>query len=124
MSTPATQARPRRKGHLMDPHNLHAYRTTQRSLTQVQKWVMSTLATTTVLHLAVGFAIAAMTVPEGRIDAQIGLLVIAGICGMLAVAVGLLIHRHSLLTGWLLLGWIPGLVGAWLIFGHVILPAR
>ncbi len=113
MTTPVPEARPRRARHLMDLNDLQAHRTTQKSLSQVQKWVMSTLATTTVLHLAIGFVIGAVQVGKDRLDAQIGLLVIAAAFGMISVAVGLLIHQRSVLTGWLLLGWLPPLAGAW-----------
>ena len=112
------QPRPRR--HLMDPTNLQAHRTTQRSLTTVQKWVMSTLVTTTILHLAVGFVIAAFHVDESRTDAQVGLLCIGGAFGMIAIAVGVLIHQRRFpprLAPWLLLGWLPSVVGAAMLFG-------
>ena len=102
----------------MDLNDLQAHRSTQKSLSQVQKWVMSTLATTTVLHLAIGFVIGAIQVGQDRLDAQIGLLVIAAAFGMISVAVGLLIHQRRVFSGWLLLGWLPPLVGAWLIFGR------
>lgn len=101
----------------MDPADLQAHRVSQRSLTQVQRWVMSSLATTTVLHMAVGLVVAAFAIDKARVEAQIGLLVIAGAFGMIAVAVGVLIHRRSPLTPWLLLGWLPSILGAVLLFG-------
>ena len=79
---------------------------------------MSTLATTTVLHLSVGLVFAAFAVDGSRLDAQVGLLLIGAAFGMVAVAVGLLIHRHPVLSPWLLLGWIPSLIGAWLLFAR------
>ena len=84
------------------------------SLTQVQQWVMSALAVTTILHLAAGLAVAAVFA-DAR-DAQVGLNVIAGAVGVLAVAAGFLIHRRSPVTPWLLLGVLPGLIGAWFTF--------
>jgi hypothetical protein len=102
----------------MDPDNMQAHRTTQRSLTRVQRWVMSTLAVTTVLHMSAGLVLAAFAVDDSRTDAQIGLLLIAAAFGMVSIAVGLLIHRQSVVSPWLLLGWIPTVIGAWFLFGR------
>lgn len=117
MTNPRNDAPRRQPRHLMDPANMQAYRTTQRSLTRVQQWVMSTLATTTVLHMSLGLVVAAFHVAGGRTEARVGLLVVAGLFGMVAVGVGMMIHRRSPLSAWLLLGWIPSVIGAWLLFG-------
>jgi hypothetical protein len=82
------------------------------SLSQVQKWVMSVLAVTTIGHLAAGLVVAAYFLEDGRPGARIGLLVIAGMFGMVAVVVGLLIHQRRPVTPWLLLGWAPAVAGA------------
>jgi hypothetical protein len=84
------------------------------SLGSVQKWVMSTLITTTILHLAVGVVVAAYV--ADRLDAQIGLLVISAAFGVIAFVAALLIHRHRLLSVWLLPGLLPAIVGAFFIF--------
>jgi hypothetical protein len=75
---------------------------------------MSTLAVTTILHLAAGLIIAALYVTT--LDAQIGLLVISGAFGVIAVAVGLMIHQRRPFTPWLALGLLPTAVGAVLVF--------
>jgi uncharacterized membrane protein YoaK (UPF0700 family) len=85
------------------------------SLSTVQKWVLSTLSAITVLHMAVGLVIAAAV--SERLDAKIGLLVIAGAFGVLAVVAALVIHKLHPLSPFLLLGLLPSLVGAWVIFG-------
>jgi hypothetical protein len=82
------------------------------SLSQVQKWVMSVLAVTTIGHLASGLVVAAYFLEEGRTGARAGLLGVAGFFGMVAVAVGFLIHRRSPVTPWLLAGLLPAAVGA------------
>jgi len=107
----------KRRSHLMDPNNLPR-RTSQDSLSvgKVQKWVMSVLAVTTILHLAAGIMLAAYFIDEDRLDARIGLVVIGGAFGVLAVAAGLAIHGRRILSWWLLLGFLPPLLGAWLIF--------
>jgi len=108
----------RRPRHLLDPNDLHrSHRTSQSStasLTNVQRWVMSVLAATTILHFAGGLVVAAVFMDESRLGARIGLNIIAAFIGILAVATGRLIHAKSPLTPWLLVGLIPAAVGLWL----------
>jgi hypothetical protein len=85
------------------------------SLGTVQRWVMSTLTATTIMHLAVGVMLAAYF--SERLDAQVGLLVISAAFGIVAMVAALLIHKHRLLSPWLLIGLGPALVGAYLLFG-------
>jgi hypothetical protein len=68
--------------------------------------------------MSAGVLVAALFVPANRPDAQIGLSVIAGLFGVFAVAAGLAIHKRPVLTGWLLLGFIPTGVGIYLLFGR------
>lgn len=89
----------------------------ERSLSRVQRWVMSTLAVITILHLAGGLILAAMFLEDAPRSSQIGLNVIAGAFGVLAVVVGLAIHGRRILSPWLLLGLVPTLVGLWLTLG-------
>jgi hypothetical protein len=118
LADPAPATPPvRRPHHLLDPDDLHrSHRSSQsssESLTNVQRWVMSVLAATTILHLAAGLVLAAVFMDESRPGARIGLIVIAAIIGMLAVATGRLIHDKSPITPWLLLGLVPAAVGLW-----------
>jgi hypothetical protein len=84
----------------------------------VQQWVLSALAVTTILHMSGGLVLAAMFLPEERgVGAQIGLNIVAAAFGVMAVAVGLAIHKRSPLSPWLLVGVLPGIVGSVLIFG-------
>ncbi len=85
-------------------------------LEPVQKWVLSVLAATTIVHLAAGLVIAAMYVDSDRAGAQVGLNILAGAFGVIAVAVFRAIHQKSLLSPWLLLGAVPTVVGLWLTF--------
>jgi hypothetical protein len=108
---------PRRARHLMDPNAPRPVRdpnADERSLTKVQQWVMSTLAVTTILHFSAGLILAAVFLDDRGTGSQIGLDVIAGIFGVLAVATGFAIHRRPVLTPWLALGVLPGIVGVWL----------
>lgn len=116
VSEPQPKKRPR---HLMDPNNLQ--RETIRHtddgpmhLEPVQKWVLSVLAAVTIVHLSIGLVIAALYIDGDRTDAQIGLNVIAAAFGVIAVVVFRAIHRMSMLSPWLLLGVVPGVVGLWL----------
>lgn len=104
--------------HLMDPSappapRDHAAET--RSVTRVQRWVMSTLMVTTVAHLAVGLIVAAMFLEDPRPGARVGLCLIAGAFGVLAVAGALLIHGRRPWSPWLALGLIPTVVGIVLV---------
>lgn len=106
--------RPPVRKHLMDPHNPRPRNREPMSLGRVQKWVLSTLAATTILHLAAGLVVAAIFAE--RLDAQIGLLVIGAAFGVIAFLAALIIHQHRLLSPWLLLGLAPSVVGALVIF--------
>ena len=108
---------PRRAKHLMDPTAPRPVRTVadERSLTTVQRWVMSSLAVTTILHLAAGIALASLALDRPTLSAQVGLNVIAMAFGVLAIAAGFAIHQRSMLSPWLVLGVVPGVVGLVLV---------
>ena len=89
----------------------------QQSLTRVQRWVMSTLAVTTILHLAGGLVLGAMFLDDPRQGAQVGLNLIAAAFGVIAVIAFRAIHGKSILSAWLALGLVPGAIGLWLTLG-------
>jgi vacuolar-type H+-ATPase subunit I/STV1 len=101
--------------HLMTPGRPRPQRPDSMSVTSVQRWVMSVLVTTTILHLSAGLVVAAYF--SRRPDSRIGLLVISGLFGLLAFEAALLIHQHRPVSFWLLPGLLPALVGAYLLFG-------
>jgi hypothetical protein len=105
----------RRPRHLMDPNNLQRSSAGGMSITRVQQWVLSVLAATTILHLSAGLVVASLYVDSSRAGAQVGLNVLAAVCGVFAVAAARLIHRRSPFSLWLLTGLVPGLVGLWLV---------
>ena len=108
---------PRRARHLMDP-NAPRKPTSPEDLlrlARVQKWVASVLAVSTILHLSLGLVLAALYVTEDNQGAQIGLCVIAGVTGVVAIAAGFAIHQKNILNPWLLLGLAPGIVGLVLV---------
>lgn len=107
------QGSPRRAKHLMDP-NAPRQRTSPEDLERlqrVQRWVMSVLAATTILHLSVGLVIAAALIDPDEQVARIGLCVIGAAFGVIAVVTAFAIHRRPLVSPWLLLGVLPGIVG-------------
>ncbi len=113
---------PKPRKHLMTPGQPVRRPARSMSLTTVQRWVMSTLAVSTGLHLAGGLVLAAHYV-EVRSSA-IGLLVISGVLGVLSMAGGMLIHGTAprmaglpLPHPLLLVGLVPPALGAWWIFG-------
>jgi hypothetical protein len=114
---PKPKKRPR---HLMDPDNLQ--REVRRAgdsgpmhLEPVQKWVLSALAFTTIIHLSVGIVIASLYIDHDRPSARIGLNVIAAAFGVVSIAVFRAIHQKKFVSPWLLLGLIPGVVGLVLV---------
>ncbi len=112
MSTTPT---PRRK-HLMDLDAPRPVRSAsaERELTRVQQWVMSVLAVTTILHFSAGLVVAAVLLDRST-GTKIALCVLAAVCGLMAAAAGLLIHRRTPFTPWLALGLLPGVVGVLLV---------
>jgi hypothetical protein len=106
---------PRRPRHLMDPANLQRSSVESREITRVQQWVLSVLVATTILHLAVGLAVAAVYADASRPGAGVGLNVLASVCGVGAVAAARMIHRRTPWSWWLLLGLLPGVVGLWFV---------
>jgi MFS family permease len=111
--SPGRSGPPTVRKHLMTPGQP---RPPQRStsLTAVQRWVMSSLTAITILHLSGGLVVAAYF--SDRTGSRVGLLVIAAAFGVLAFVAALMIHRRSPLSPWLLLGLLPALVGAYVMF--------
>lgn len=108
---------PRPRRHLMDPGNPRRSSTQAMSVSQVQRWVLSALAVTTILHLSAGLIVAAIFLDDARGDAgKLGLNVIAGLIGVGAVAAARGIHQKPLLSPWLVVGLVPCLVGLYLTF--------
>lgn len=102
----------------MDPDAPPVRRDTEaeeKALTNVQRWVISVLAVSTIGHLVLGLLVAAVMLAEPRPGARVGLCIVAGGFGVVAVAVARLIHGKSPLSVWLLLGTVPTFVGAWLV---------
>jgi hypothetical protein len=121
MEAVSQQPARKRPRHLMDPDNprrevVAPTGSGAMSLEPVQKWVLSVLAATTIVHLAAGLVIAAMYVDDSRTDARIGLNILGGAFGVIAVAVFRAIHQKPLLSPWLLLGAVVTVVGLWLTF--------
>ena len=117
-TTPSTPTGDRRRRHLIDPNAPRPVRDVaaeQQSLTRVQRWVMSVLAVTTVGHLAGALVLAAVTIDDPRPGARVGLCLIGGAFGVIAVVLARLIHGKSWLSPWLVLGAIPTVVGLLLI---------
>jgi drug/metabolite transporter (DMT)-like permease len=84
------------------------------SLSTVQRWVLSVLAATTIMHLSGGLVVAAAFLDTTA--RQVGLLVIATAFGLLAVVAALLIHHKHPLSPWLVVGLLPTVVGVYFIF--------
>lgn len=113
--TPDRPAPPRRR-HLMDPNAPRPLASSGgMSISHVQRWVMSVLAVTTIGHLVAALVIGAVLIDPAHPESRVGLVVIAGAFGVLAVAVARMIHQRSPVTPWLLLGLLPTVVGLALV---------
>ena len=85
-------------------------------LTQVQRWVISVLAVTTILHLAVGLDVAAYFLDEQAVGLPRRTVRDRGrLRRRRGGASGRLIHQKPIASWWLTLGLIPGLVGLVLV---------
>jgi hypothetical protein len=83
---------------------------------RVQRWVLTALMMTTALIFASGLALLAGQ--ADRAGAKPGLITIAAVVGVLAVAAARIIHQRSVLTPLLLLGVLPAAVGGYLVLGR------
>jgi hypothetical protein len=107
--------RPAVRKHLMTPGQPRPQqRREPMSLGTVQKWVLSTLAAITIMHLSAGLIVAAAF--SDQLASRIGLVVISGAFGVVALVAALLIHGQRLLSPWLLLGLVPPLFGVYFVF--------
>jgi hypothetical protein len=104
----------------MDPAN-PVRQVNDHALTQVQRWVVSVLAVTTILHLSVGLVIGALFLDENAVVSRVGVCIIGGLFGVVAAGVGRLIHQKPIASWWLALGFLPGLVGVLLVAAGVTL---
>ena len=114
-----TEQQPRRARHLIDPNaprQTRAERESEdKSLSRVQRWVMSALAVTTIFHLQIGLIVAALYLDDPSPGAEVGLCLIAGAFGVISVALAFLIHGRRPFTPWLVVGLVPAVVGIWLV---------
>ncbi len=117
MTHPATTP-PRARKHLMVPGQARGPSATSHSTVMVQRWVLTVLMLSIVLHLAGALALAAYLVDADVPSSRIGLLVIAGVMGALSVAAVLVIHRRNPFSPLLLAGLVPAVVGAYACFGR------
>ena len=104
---------PPRAKHLMDPDAPRKVATAEdrARLDRVQKWVMSVLVATTIFHLSAGLVISAVVIDDSERVAQVGLCVLAGAFGVIAIAAAFAIHRRPVFSPWLALGFVPTLIG-------------
>ena len=114
MTVSPSGGRPTVRKHLMQPGAPRPQNREPMSLSTVQKWVLSTLAATTIMHLAIGLVVAAAF--SDGLDEKIGLLVIGAAFGIVAMVAAMIIHGKRPVSPLLLLGFGPSLVGAWWIF--------
>ncbi len=82
----------------------------------MQKWVMTALMLTTAVIFATGLALLAGQ--SDQAGAKPGLLAIAAVVGVIAVAAARVIHQKPVLTLWLALGVVPSAAVGYLVLGR------
>jgi hypothetical protein len=108
-------AAPKPRKHLMVPGAPRpAPRPNAMSTEQVQKWVVTVLVVVVVGHLAEALVIFALMAPQDHPASRIGLLIIAGVVGLLGAGGVRAVHRRRPLSTWLLLGLLPAASGVYL----------
>ncbi len=114
--TPPVKPPVKRPKHLMDPDNLQRPVNDHR-LTNVQRWVWTITLVFIVTHLAIGLAVASIALDDDATGGIIGLNVIAAVMGVLSLVAGFALHDKNPLHWpywpWLLLGLLPGVIGAY-----------
>lgn len=110
---------PRRAKHLIDPTVPRKQASAEdiARLERVQRTVMSVLVGTTIFHLSVGLVIAAVVIDDSERVAQVGLCLLGGAFGVVAIASAFAIHRRAVASPWLLAGLVPTLVGLVVVLG-------
>ena len=90
----------------------------EMSIEQVQRWVVSLLIIAISSFPIGGLIGASYTVlHQDRRGAAIGLIIMAGVIGVLALGAMRIIHKRSLATPLLLLGMLPATIAAYFLFG-------
>ncbi|MGA8845070.1 MAG: hypothetical protein WB471_00455 [Nocardioides sp.] len=112
---------PRRAAHLIDPDAPRKQSTPEdrARLERVQRTVMSVLVGTTIFHLSIGMVIGAAFIDDSERVAQVGLCLLGGAFGVIAVMAAFAIHRQAFTPAKLgialAIGSIPTLVGLYVI---------
>ncbi|MDO7867375.1 hypothetical protein [Nocardioides jiangxiensis] len=108
----------RRPRHLMDPNALPVRPASydDASVRRVQRWVMTALVVTVAMLLAVGWIAIAGTMVH-KTPGKWVLLANAAAFGVAGIAGGRVIHQKSWISPWLLLGFVPSVVGAAWVLG-------
>ncbi|MDO9398601.1 MAG: hypothetical protein Q7T71_18815 [Herbiconiux sp.] len=108
---------PRRAKHLIDPTAPRKQTSPEdvARLERVQRTVMSVLVGTTIFHLSVGLVIAGLVIDDSEQVARIGLCVLGGAFGAVAIAAAFAIHRRAIASPWLAVGFVPTVVGLFFV---------
>ena len=86
------------------------------STAQVQRWVATVLTVVVLGHRAEALVIFALISPADHPASRVGLLIIAGLVGLIAAGGVRAIHRRRIPSFWLLLGLVPAGLGVYLAF--------
>ncbi len=89
----------------------------EMSIEQVQRWVVSLLIFA-ISAFPIGglIAVSHAVRNQGRHGAAVGLVIMAGVLGVLALGAMKIIHKRSVATPLLILGMLPAAVAAYVLF--------
>jgi uncharacterized membrane protein HdeD (DUF308 family) len=88
----------------------------ERSLKQVQHWVITLLIFMFAAFPIGGLIGASQAMLDQKRSSSIGLMIMAGVIGLAAVAIMRFVHQKSALTPLLLLGIVPALIASYFVF--------
>ncbi len=102
---------PRRRKHLIDLNNPRPPQRSSMSLNRVQQWVASSVIFIVGMGITIPLAGISpfMGADEGAPGAAVGLWVMSLLWGVATVVAILVVHRHRVLSPWLLLGIVPAM---------------
>lgn len=88
----------------------------ERSLKQVQHWVITLLIFMFAAFPIGGLIGASHAMLDDKKSSSIGLMVMAGVIGLAAVAIMRFVHQKTVATPLLLLGVVPAAIAAYFVF--------
>jgi hypothetical protein len=100
-----------------DPEGSPVRKREEMSIEQVQRWVVSLLIfaiSSFPIGGLIGVSYAVRN--QGRHGAAVGLIIMAGVIGVIALGAMRIVHKRSIATPLLILGTLPAAIAAYVLF--------